>query len=862
MSGLSQDRALPQAVPRGRPAADGLSPVARHHQMDAVWGAPRGWRSLSSVNHTTIGLRFIATALVFFLIGGVLAMLIRAQLAASGNDFLDAHTYNQIFTMHGTVMMFLFAIPMLEGFALYLLPKILGSRDLAYPRLGAYAYWCYLFGGLILIGAMVMGVAPHQGWFMYTPLSGATYSPGINADVWLIGVTFSEISAVCGGIELMATILRRRAPGMSLLRMPLFAWYILVAAAMIVVGFPPLILGSILLEVERSFGWAFFDVARGGDSLLWQHLFWMFGHPEVYIIFLPAAGMVSMMIPTFAGRPMVGHVWVVASVLAMGVLSFGLWVHHMFTVGIPQLAQMFFSAASMLVAIPTAVQFFAWIATLWAGKPVMRLPMLYLFGFLTVFVCGGLTGVMLALVPFNWQVHDTHFVVAHLHYVLVGGMVFPLLAAVYYWMPHVTGRMPSETLGKWAFWLIFIGFNLTFLVMHLTGLLGMPRRVYTYPGDVGWDVFNLASSIGGFIQAIGFALFLLDVVLHGRMGKIAPTNPWGAGSLEWAMPTPTPTYNIASLPEVRSREPVWDEPELGAQLAAGDGDLPSAEHGIRQTIAVEPLSGQRSSVIELPGSSWMPLLASVTTAVFFLALLFKQYLWVPVGGGLSLAIFLFWAWQTGKRHDPSPIRLRPDDTTVLPTHHVVTDDAPGWWGVTFALVADAMVLASLLFGYLFLWTVAPNWPPPQWITREFAAPLLAIAALLGAALLARQGHVGLRGKHPNEDRSGNGSAIWSWTSAVAGIMAFLALTYVLRQAVPDPRVHAYASIVSALVIYALIHIAIGIIMSVHVACRTHAGYVSSMRQLEPRILRRWWSFTAASGAVILAAIHFLPETLA
>ena len=486
----------------------------QHDQFNAVWGNPRGWRALTIVNHTTIGLRFMLTGAVFFLLGGLLAMLIRTQLALPNHEFMAPDVYNQVFTMHGTVMMFLFAVPMMEGMAVYLIPKMLGARDLVFPRLSAFGYYCYLFGGLILISSLFLDLAPKAGWFMYTPLSSAAHTPGPNSDFWLIGITFVEISAVSAGVELVVSILRTRAVGMALHKMPIYAWYILVMAMMIVVGFPPLILGSILLELERAAGMPFFEVARGGDPILWQHLFWLFGHPEVYIIFLPAAGIVSTLLPVFCQRPLVGYRWVVLGVLTTGFISFGLWVHHMFTVGIPQLAQLFFSAASMLVAIPTAVQVFAWLATLWQGKPVYHVPMLWLVGFLIVFVCGGLTGVMLALVPFDWQVHDTHFVVAHMHYVLVGGMFFPMMAGIYYWLPHFSGRMPSVRLGKWGFWLVFIGFNITFLIMHWTGLMGMPRRIYTYEAGLGWDLPNLISSIGSFIMAIGIATILLDIVIN------------------------------------------------------------------------------------------------------------------------------------------------------------------------------------------------------------------------------------------------------------------------------------------------------------------------------------------------------------
>ncbi|VGO10652.1 Cytochrome c oxidase polypeptide I / Cytochrome c oxidase polypeptide III [plant metagenome] len=825
-----------------------MTPLARHRRFARIWADPPGWRALGAVNHSTIGLRFIGTSLVFFLVGGVLAMLIRAQLASPDAAFLDAEQYQQVFTMHGTVMMFLFAIPMLEGFALYLLPKMLGARDLAYPRLGAYAYWCYLFGGLILLGALFMGAAPAGGWFMYTPLASSTYSPGINADVWLIGVTFAEISAICGAVELVATILSQRTPGMSLARMPLFAWYVLVTASMILIGFPPLILGSILLEVERAFDWPFFDVARGGDPLLWQHLFWMFGHPEVYIIFLPAAGMISTMLPTMARRPLVGHEWIVGSIVVMGFLSFGLWVHHMFTVGIPHLAQAFFSAASMLVTLPTAVQLFAWLGTLWAGRPVWRLPMLYLGGFLFVFVAGGLTGVMLAFAPFNWQAHDTHFVVAHLHYVLVGGMVFPLLAAVYYWMPHATGRMPSEQLGKWAFWMIFIGFNMAFWMMHLTGLLGMPRRIETYPGDVGWNGLNLLSSIGSFVMAVGVALLLLDLFVHARAGRLAPRNPWGAGTLEWGMATPPPAYNIASQPRVQGREPLWDAPGLPADLAGGRGYLAEPRGRLRETLAVSLMSGEPTHVVHLPGPSLLPFCAALATGAAFLAVLFKLYWLVPAGAAAALVLFLVWAWQGGTRSDPEPRDVGGGVSLV--SHHASLQ-APGWRGTVFALVADATLLAALLFGYAFLWTVAPGWPPPEFLAVGNPLPWLAMACLVASAWLA------WRAARP----SCAGSPLQaSWRLCVSALLSLAAAALLfgyIRTGLPDPTVHAYGAACAALGLYVVIHASTGALIAGFVALRARKGFVSAARRLEPRVAALWQGYCAGAGLVVLLA-WYLP----
>lgn len=822
-----------------------LSSVSLHKALNADWNPEPGWRSLSAVNHTTVGRRFIVAALVFFLIGGVLAMLIRTQLATADNAFLDSDTYSQVFTMHGTLMMFLFAIPMLEGFGFYLLPKMLGARDMAYPRLGAFAWWCYLFGGVILIVAMIAGVAPSSGWFMYVPLSGATYTPGINSDIWLIGITFAEISAICAAIELITTILKFRAPGMGLHHMPIFAWYMLVTAGMILVGFPPLILASILLELERAFGMPFFEVSLGGDPLLWQHLFWIFGHPEVYIIFLPAAGMVSTLVPVFAGRPLVGYIWIVVAIVAMGFVSFGLWVHHMYTVGIPQMSLGFFSAASMLVAIPTTIQFFAWIATLWSGKVQFRLPMLYLAGFFVIFMIGGLTGVMLALVPFNWQVHDTHFVVAHLHYVLIGGMMFPVLAGACYWLPHFTGRMPSERIGTCAFWLIFIGFNVSFLPMHLTGLLGMPRRVFSYGPQAGWDTLNLVSSMGGFLQAIGFALFIVDIFLHQRLGRAAVRNPWNADTMEWAMPTPTPSYNFASLPEVNSRHPLWDNASLGVEQAAGRHWLAAPAPGQRQTLSVDVINGKPQSVALLPGSTWLPLYAGVATAAFFVCFLFKLYAVSMVSAFLALLFFLRWAWEGGARDDPEPVEAVPG---VRLETHLTAPGAPGWWGMACSLVGNAAVYASLLFGYFFLITMAPNRPaslsqdlPITLGAVLVAGPVFAAVAVHLACVSNRRGRAMRRDVCLLVSALASTVAAWSWF-ALLGVL-------------PDASSHAYAAVSVALVCYSGGHCAVSAIIAAHVALRGRKGFVSAQRGLEPDIARLWIVYTFVVAVTAAATLY-------
>lgn len=811
-----------------------MSALKRHQDLTAIWGNEPGWRGyLRSVNHSDIGKRFIVAAFVFFAIGGVLAMLIRAQLATPRSAFVGPEVYNQLFTMHGSIMMFLFAIPMFEGLTMYLLPKMLGSRDLAFPRLSSLGWWCYLFGGTIIVLAMLAGVAPDAGWFLYPPLSGKTYTPGINSDVWLLGITFVEISAMCAAIEITVSILKLRAAGMRFDRMPIFAWYLLGTAGMMVFGFPPLILGSILLEVERAFGWPFYSPELGGSPLLWQHLFWLFGHPEVYIIFLPAAGAVSTILPVMARTRLLGYGAIVAAVMALAFLSFGLWVHHMFTTGIPHMALGFFSAASALVAIPTAVQIFAWLGTLWQGRPEMKLPMLYLIGFFIVFVLGGLTGVMLAMVPFDAQAHDTAFVTAHLHYVLVGGFVFPMLAAAYYWLPHITGRERVMRVGEAAFWLIFIGFNLTFFMMHLTGLLGMPRRIDTYPEGMGWTWLNLLSSVGGFLQAFGFALFLIDVVLQIWLGRVHRRNPWGATTLEWAMPIPSTTYNFASLPTVTTRDPLADDPDLGVALARGEGLLAEARHGWRETLAVDMTSGTPEHVAILPGNSWLPIATAAMLGGFFLMMLAGLYALAPVFLVGTVWLGWRWAWTNGTRGDVGMVPIGGGQS--LPTSF----EAPrttGWWGSVFALAASATLFASLLFGYAFLWTIAPNWPPPALIPPSLVVPLLAIAGAAAAGIAVRAGRM---------------------PAVLGGHLAIIAALILLLTTAPGPSTHAYAATSAALAAYGLFHAGLAAIMTGFVMARAKAGFHSAARATEPRILRLWSDHGAGAGAFI-ALLLVLP----
>ena len=817
--------------------------------LDRVWANWPGLGTLAAVNHSTLGRRFMVTGAIFFLIGGLLAMLMRTQLALPEQQIIGAELYNQFFTMHGTVMMFLFAIPVLEGLAIYLIPKMIGARDLVFPRVTAFAYYCYLFGGLIILSSLALGIAPDSGWFMYTPLSSAQFSPGPGSDFWLLGITFVEISAMATGVELTVSILRTRTPGMTLRSMPIFCWYILVMSLMIVFGFPPLILASILLELERAAGMPFFAVAGGGDPILWQHLFWLFGHPDVYIIFLPAAGVVSTLIPVFARRPLVGYRWVVLSVITTGFISFGLWVHHMFTVGIPQLAQAFFSVASMLVAVPTAVQVFAWIATLWSGRVSWSLPMLWIIGFLVVFVCGGLTGVMLALVPFNWQVHDTHFVVAHMHYVMVGGMLFPVLAALYYWLPHLSGRMASQRLGYWGFWLFFIGFNMTFLLMHLTGLLGMPRRIYTYEAGLGWDWLNLLSSVGGFVMAGGVAVIIIDVALHFRFGPKAPSNPWKADTLDWATSLPPATYNFASLPTVDSRHPLWDQPELPDTIAAGEHGLATIEHGRRETYGSDAIHGKPREIIHLPKNSWWPLIGALALAVVCISLLVQAYEISLLGVAATVAILLRWSWENGVHPKAAP--LTRDEPGELPLHSR-SADGPGLWGMVISLLANGALYLSLLFGWFYLWTASPNWRVPE--ERAIALlPLLASGVLLSVAMAFYHRLV-------ERLRRGDANGVKGrlWLTTALGLVHWVMLAWVLYDAPLAPTELAHDAVLMVMLLYLLIHSGLAVLVTALQALRVGYGYVGASLPYEPIVLQPLWIYTLGVFWLSFATFLLLP----
>ena len=612
-------------------------------RLEKMWKTDPGLKGLlGTVDHKEIGIRYIFTAFAFLALGGVEALVMRVQLGAPGRTVLSPQQYNQLFSMHGISMIFLYASPILTGFSNYLWPLLLGSRDMAFPRLNALSYWIYLASGLFIYAGFVTGNGPNDGWFNYVPYALKPYNPGINIDIYALGMILLGISTTVGAANFIVTFLRTRAPGMSINRVPIMVWGTLTASAANVMAVPSVSLAFFLLWTDRRFGTHFYG-ADLGQPLLWQHLFWMFAHPWVYAIVLPAMGMVSDGLPVFCRRPLVGYTFVALGTVSTMAFGFGVWIHHMFATGLPNLPLAFFSGASLIITIPSAVAVFAWTATIWTGRPVFTTAFLFFASMVILFVIGGVSGVVTAATPADWQLTDTYFVVAHLHYTLIGINVFPVVGAVYYWFPKMSGKLLNERLGKWNFWVMFIGFNVAFLPMHTLGLLGMPRRIYTYPANMGWSVQNLIVSLGSGLFAVGVLLFFINVAISLRKGARAGANPWGAGTLEWSTSSPPPSYNFAVIPLVASRHPLWEE-----ALSQG-GERSSLSRGLlldqgRETVGTTPLDAEPDLILEMPGDSLAPFALTVgLTALFTGAVL--SWWWLAALGGLGcVGALVDWFW--------------------------------------------------------------------------------------------------------------------------------------------------------------------------------------------------------------------------
>jgi cytochrome c oxidase subunit 1/cytochrome c oxidase subunit I+III len=614
------------------------TPIER--RLTTLWETPKtpyGW--FATVDHKELGIRYIVTAFIFLIVGGLEALLMRLQLAHSNLAILSPEAYDQIFTMHGVTMIFWYASPILSGFAVYLIPLMIGARDMSFPRLNAFTYWTFLLSGIFLYISPLLGQSPHAGWFAYAPYTLMPYSPGLGMDFYVLALIFLTISTTGGAINFIVTILRLRAPGMAISRMPLFLYSTLTVSVTILFALPSLTAACLFLELDRRWGTHFFGVAQGGTPFLWQQLFWFFGHPWVYVIFLPATGMLSMMIPVFSRRPIVGYPFVAIATVLTGVVGFGVWLHHMFTVGMSDIAMSFFSAGSMTISIFTTIQIFAWVATLWRGRPVLTSAMYYALGSVVMLVIGGLSGVFTGIMPVDWQVHNTYYVVAHIHYVLIGANVFPVFAAFYYWLPKMTGRMMNEGLGKLSFWVMFLGFNVGFFPMHILGMMGMPRRIYTYQPGLGFDAWNMVVTIGAFALGIGILISIINFFVSMRSGAIAGKNPWNSDGLEWSTDSPPKPYGSVHIPLVASRHPLWDDFD-----EEDDPDNDRVLDNGRLTPTTTWLDAVPDGIATIPEDSLAPLFSSITLFAFFLAFVL-QMVWLSLAMLLlTFAIVAFWIW--------------------------------------------------------------------------------------------------------------------------------------------------------------------------------------------------------------------------
>jgi cytochrome c oxidase subunit I+III len=801
--------------PRSGRDTPAVSEPLTGEELNRLWADPPGLRGqLTGVQNDKIGKRLLLTGFFFLLLGGSFdSFVMRMQLALPESSLVSPELYNELFTNHGTVVMFLVILPIFEGFGILLLPLLLGTREMPFPRLGAFSYWTFLLGGLLYYSSTLFQAVPNAGWFAYTPLSGLEFSPDLALDFW-----------------------------------------VLVMAFMILFAFTTLIIASLLLELDRGFGTQFFNPQRGGSSLLWQHLFWIFGHPEVYIQFVPATGVVSMIVATFARQRIVGYTWQVGALVAIGFLSFSLWAHHMFAVGLPTLVLSFFAAASMVIAMPAGVQFVSWLATIWAGRPVWKTPFLFVVGFLVIFVIGGITGVMVAAPPFDQQAHDSYFVVGHLHYVLIGGVAFPIFAGVYYWFPKFTGKLLDERLGRWNFWLLFIGTNLAFFPMHIVGLLGMPRRVYTYEAGLGWEPYNLLSTIGVLLILPGIAVFIWNVARSYRRGDAAGNNPWGADTLEWAVTSPPAEHGWSILPIVRSRHPLWDQDELHR----GDERLERFVHGLSQwplrwraAVIVGTADARPQEVFRVANPSIWPLVAGGGLVLIFAAELIKLRWGIALGAAIVTAAVIAWNWP-----QEAPMTVEEED--AFEREHQVPVNAGGSvvvaaWGTALVILVVAVAFAGLLLSYFYLRLENPQWPPPGIADPGLTRAILAAALVVASGDAVRAAPRRVRAA----DQRGFIAALAA-ALALAGGGAVVQLLDVARLGFGWTD-HAYGSIfflligfVAMVAVAALIVVALTLYWAIggHYTARRHANVAN---------ITRFWAAMVVIWVVGVATLYLGPR---
>ncbi len=625
------------ATPPGTVAAERVERLAEMWQSRP---GILGW--LTTTDHKRIGLLYFWTTLVFFGAGGVEALIVRTQLAVPNSSLVSPGTYDELFSMHGITMIFFFIIPMTTGaFGNYLLPLMIGARDMAFPRMNALSYWIFVASGIFIYTSLFMGMAPNAGWFDYVPLASKQFDPGRNIDFYCLGIIFNGISSSLTAGQFIVTIFKSRTPGMSLNRMPLFCFAFLAASLGLLFALPALSIDTVFLFLDRNVGTHFFDPAHGGAALLWQHLFWIFGHPEVYILIVPAFGIATSIIPAFTQHKMVAFPLVAIAELAVVFIGFGVWAHHMFATGMPTVSMVFFAAATSMVVIPSTIQVFAWLTAFLRGVPQFKTPLLFIAGFIFMFVIGGLSGIMFLAIPFDQQVTDTYFVVAHFHYIIFGAAVFPIFGGMYYWFPKVTGKLPFERPGQISFWIIFVGTNLLFFPMHIVGLLGMPRRQYTYPSGLGWSAYNLAETVGGFLTLAGILVLLGNLAYSYVRGADAGRDPWHGPTLEWTIPSPPPEYNFAVPPKVTSAYPNWDDADRAEDRRRLEQGVLVLDHGHEQP-AVTVADGDLAEIVEMPHDSPWPVLLALSLALVFIMLVIGKYGVAGIMGVLCLLALAGW----------------------------------------------------------------------------------------------------------------------------------------------------------------------------------------------------------------------------
>ncbi len=702
-----------------------MTATSKEERLTELWATPHTWYDrLGSVDHKIIGMRYLVTALIFLVLGGIEALVMRIQLSHADAGVVSAEAYAQLFTMHGLTMMFLFALPVLSGFSNYLWPLLLGARDMALPRINALSYWLFVAAGVLLYSSVPFGLAPNAGWFNYVPLASGTFLPRSGIDFYALSLILLGISTTVGAVNFVVTFVRMRAPGMTLDRVPVVIWGTLTASVAVLFAIPALTLDCLLLYADRQLGTHFLDVGLGGDPMLWQQLFWIFGHPWVYIVVLPSMGMASQIIPTFCRRPLVAYRAVVGATIAVCAIGFIVWAHHMFATGLPNQVMAFFSAASLLITIPSAVSVFAWVATIWLGRPVVRTPFLFMLGFLFTFMIGGVSGVMTGSAPFDWQLTQTYFVVGHLHYVLIGINLFPVVGGLYYWFPKFTGRLMRERIGWLSFWMMFIGFNVGFFPMHIVGMLGMPRRIYTYLPGQGWDGWNLLITVGSFLFAVGLLVTFAEMFRARRHGAVAGANPWQASTLEWSVSSPPPAHNFTSIPQVASRDPLWEHADEPVHTRLHEG--PALDEG-HQAMSTTARSAEVIGAVSMPERSRMPLYLSVAVLGIFEALLWRQWLLVLIMLIATVIAVGAWLWpRVGADHDTSPL---PDDRHPI-----------GQWAMSLTIATEAALFAGLFFTWFYLKHHSAIWPvhtPP-----ELLMPGINTVILLASSAVLHWGHRG------------------------------------------------------------------------------------------------------------------------